>query len=713
MKNHIIIILMALNFSVSAQQPPVKWKEIPMEDLKMTSYEAEPGAPAVVLCDYEKIYFDINPNGRNLFLFYDRHVRIKILKPEGIKYAKFSIPYIYMPCQWLSSENSIIIKAMVYNLSEKGQLIARKIKPKEIKYRDSTNCYKIAELNFPDVKQGTIIEFYYKRPSFDMIQPQTWYFQQRIPVRHSELRMCAPRAFRYVFSPVNTNEFDSFEETYYQGHTLQYFQDISGTQMRFVKKNMPSFNTEKFIGKPEDYMQKLNMHLQFAKQENMDPRWRMLVYQLYLTTYEDYDEYAPGERTILDFPSGYIVYQLKDWEGFSKKMLKSQEFGLPLTTYWEYKEPLQKILGDKTDPRERMITIYDYLRKNIKWNQKYTTEVKDAHSQFINKMYTKITHKMIKEKSLSKPFENKEGSSCEVNFILVYLLNKAGIESYPVLIGTRKNGMPDKNIPSQLQFNHVIANAIIEGQSFLLDATDPFRPYHYLDIEDLNPEGFVVKAENPEWVPIINGKISTLRTTEKISVDSNLNFKNEIKYSVTGYDAIELRKKLYSSDKERIKKDFEMKCQNQQPFSGFDVLNAENDTLPLQINFTKTILSNSDTAIKIIPYFDPVYNESDFDESFRQLPIDLVYPFLKTYVMEINAPDGFKVITPNNETFSTYANYAGFSFTTNNSGNKVIIQIELKILASAYPAAEYNNLRELFTRLNDKLNEAIIVKPAK
>ena len=74
------------------QKAPVTYGKVPLEDLKMTVYDSDTTAPAVVLCDYG--FFD-----KERFDFVTRLLRIKILRKEGFpyadaKYLTMSNPYI-------------------------------------------------------------------------------------------------------------------------------------------------------------------------------------------------------------------------------------------------------------------------------------------------------------------------------------------------------------------------------------------------------------------------------------------------------------------------------------------------------------------------------------------------------------------------------------------------------------------------------------------
>ena len=74
MKALLSFFLSWISLAAFPQDPPIKWKEIAMEDLQMTEYPPDPSASAVILCDYGQRYFDTNPNGSRMFHFIDRQI---------------------------------------------------------------------------------------------------------------------------------------------------------------------------------------------------------------------------------------------------------------------------------------------------------------------------------------------------------------------------------------------------------------------------------------------------------------------------------------------------------------------------------------------------------------------------------------------------------------------------------------------------------------
>ena len=717
-KNIILLFALFVTQILSAQKPPIKWKEVPMEDLQMTSYQIDTSASAVVLCDYGQYYFDLNPNGQNLFLFNKRHIRIKILKKEGLKYAKIRIPFINMTCEKLPEENSIVIKGMVYNLSKKGELKVTKLKRKNIKYTDSIDCNQIAEFEMPDVKIGSIVDFYYEKPTLDFVAPQTWYFQREIPIRHSELRMQSPRYFQYMFSPINFEGFDVIEEKDYSRTLLftpkyRYYRynrtynfDVSGKQLQFVKVNNEAVKYQGFIYNGKKHIQKLNIHLVQANNENFSYAWQYITHSLFTTTVDGYENYEPIQRRSIIYPAGYILYKLHDWEKVTEKLLKSDRFGLPLIKHWEYQPHLDNLIKDKVNDFDKMQAIYDYVRKNIKWNGDYDIYVSSVFNPGLSKIYTKITKKLIKEKSLKRPFEEKLGSSSEVNFILISLLNKAKIEAHPVLISTRDNEMVDINIPDPKQFNHVIALAKIGDKEFLLDATDSIRPYCLLDKNHIVKDAFLVKGKDFGWFETNNLVKTSTDIEENILIDDNFNINQNLKIQFTGYNALELRRNIKSSNQTEVKDSIGKSI----GISNINLVeNTDNEEEPLVFTAKNNKQFNSNEYV-ITPKVNLTFSEKDFTEYVRKYPVEFQYPYRKSYNLEIQLKDGFECELPENKSLTTYGDNAYFTYEGSKDGNSIKLSIVIEIRINSFPNVEYSNIEQLFIQLDEKLQENIVVR---
>lgn len=71
--------------------PPIVFGKVPAADLKMTVFEADTTAPALVLCDFGRATIDEFMSSYELR--WEQHRRIKILSKEGFSYANVAIPF--------------------------------------------------------------------------------------------------------------------------------------------------------------------------------------------------------------------------------------------------------------------------------------------------------------------------------------------------------------------------------------------------------------------------------------------------------------------------------------------------------------------------------------------------------------------------------------------------------------------------------------------
>lgn len=97
---------------------------MPIEDLKMTRYEKDSSAAAVVLADYGESTIEYDQNEDRFVLRFERLQRIKILTKDGLRYANFSIPLYH---DGSSDEKIGSLKAYTYNL-ENGKIVETKMK---------------------------------------------------------------------------------------------------------------------------------------------------------------------------------------------------------------------------------------------------------------------------------------------------------------------------------------------------------------------------------------------------------------------------------------------------------------------------------------------------------------------------------------------------------------------------------------------------------
>ncbi len=320
MKIVLAFFLFFLSIIISyAQKSPVKFGEIPMEDMKMKVFPLDSSAEAVVLVDYGKAY--IQERTDNYVMTYERHKRIKILKKEGLSWADFSINLYQVG----TTEESVSkLKAVTYNL-ENGTIIETPIGKESIfkeKFNRNTNKMKFT---LPNVKEGSVIEISYTINSEFYTSFPNWKFQSTIPTRLSEYWAIMPEDLRY--------------ERYTQGYisaayemSNQFTSGMNTNAHHWTAKDVPAFKAEPYMTNEDDYISRINFALASYRVGGID---------------KDY---------------------MGSWETLSKNLNESDNFGKVIEKSNFLKSKVEELTTGVTEPIQKIKIIHSYVKDNIEWD---------------------------------------------------------------------------------------------------------------------------------------------------------------------------------------------------------------------------------------------------------------------------------------------------------------------------------------------------------
>lgn len=309
----IITLLIVLSLHVRAQKDPMKFGDIPMEDLKMTCYDKDSSAAAVVLADFGKV-----SSTDRYSMLYERHVRIKILKQEGTRWADEAVR---LPYGGTRAENRFQLKASTFNL-ENGKIIETEL-PKESMFREKVVAgFELQKFTFPNVKVGSVLEYSY---SVVALGVPSWEFQKTIPIRVSEYWANIPAGLR----------FGHFTYGYIQATTYEVKNSAAENSYHWIYRDVPAFKREPFMNSEGDYMGKL---------------------QFYLT----------------EINVGYPIELGGTWEKINELLYKSEYLCGHIAGNPFLKNITKELIDGKTSPMEKVSSIYNYVKN------KYTLEKYNA-----------------------------------------------------------------------------------------------------------------------------------------------------------------------------------------------------------------------------------------------------------------------------------------------------------------------------------------------
>lgn len=637
-----------------AQKDLPAFGKIDKADLEMQDCDFDKGAAAVVLIDWGNLYYDRGiPNVSFLNTVYEKRVRIKILKESGLSYANVSIPYYDKN----NEEKIVKIDASTYNIGENGKVKTTDVTKSSIYSKSINKSYSEMIIAFPEAKVGSVIEYKYKMERRTDLHLKDWYFQGRIPVRYSEYQINIPLFYRFSLNPNIVDKIEVKEKIVADLITTN--EGVLNTEVlkkNFIMRNLVGIKDEPFMGSVKDYQQRLEFQL-----------------------------------STIDYGGGRVLDLRTTWGDVVKDLMKDDDFGKQLE--WESKVTSAMIAEAKQIPdmESRVKFIYNFVKNSMSWNG---------------------DESIYSFGGISSAFEQKTGSTGDINLLLTCLLNKAGITAYPILFSTRDNGLVKKNFPFVSQFNIVMSYVKTNNAYLVLDAADKISYYKLTPEKVVNTNGFIVQGENSRWVEILSGKA---KYKVMAAVQGEINSDGIMKGNclVNCYDYARVQRcESWQKNKEQFKEEYFTKPNTALKIEEFTVNNADADSLPLEqkVLFSSKLNSSGDYRYFNINLFSDLDRNpfvadervSDVDFGFLQdYTIFGNYTIPADYVFD-GLPENITMVMPDNSIV--------FSRSVMVDANLLNVRMTVEFKRSFYATASYSEFKSFYKKLLEKLNEQVVIK---
>ena len=559
--------------------------------------------------------------------------KIKIYNTSGLEWGNIDI------FSGSKGESLNILHAYTYNI-DNGNIIKIKVKKENI-FETRVNEYILkTSVAFPDIKAGSIVEIEYTLSSNGISFGFEWQFEKKIPVDYSEINVLTRNGFEYntfmkgFLNPNVTN--NSYEKKY----TL---------------RNISAFKSEPFVNNIENYLTSVKFEL---SQVNI-----------------------PGRMT---------ENLSNNWESVVENINKFTKFGNELNKTGYFEEELNKLLEGKLIRADIIDVIFNFVKNNVKWNEKYG--------------YTCID-------GVKEAFKNKNGNVAEINLMLTAMLRFAGLDANPILISTQSNGFVIN--PSLTAFNYVICGVEIENDIILLDATEKFALPNILPKRALNWFGRIIrKSGSSAIVELMPKKMSSKNYNLMVDLMIDGSIKGKLRNTLNNHQALFQRIELKNDDNDKIIEKFENEFEGIN-ISENTVENLNETEKPLILNYT----FEKNNHIEIVNdkiFFSPMFflktKENPFKAEKREYPVDFTFPTESNYNIIITIPDGYAVESYPEQIKIAFEDMATFTYLLNVSGNRIILKVsevqKTPIVSSEY----YETLKEYYQKMVDKQNEKIVLK---
>ncbi|MEO6221531.1 MAG: DUF3857 domain-containing protein [Ginsengibacter sp.] len=645
------VLLILSTLTTIAQKDLPGFGKIDKADLLLQECEYDKDADAYKLLDYGDVRY---VRGKNLFKIQtERRVRIKILKDNGLDNANIKIKY------YSRSNYQIIndISAITYNLDSAGNVVITKLEKTAIYRKPVTNRISEVAFTLPNVKVGSVIEYKYSDSKESIGSLDDWYFQDDVPTRLSVYKILVPSIFKFVNQVMAYQKVEQLSSNNHPESvtTSQGIVQYNSTEKTYIVRNVPALRDEPFMGAARDYLQRV-------------------IFQL----------------SEIDYGHGYVEDVMSTWPKLTTELMQNEDFGLQLKKNIPHTKELDDSLQLVKNDYQRMVLVYDYVRRNMNWNGSES-------------IYT--------GSGIKSAWDKKSGSNSEMNLILINLLKDAGLTVYPLLVSTKDNGLVNSFYPFLDQFNNAMACVFIGDKRYVLNGADKYNPAWLIPYDVINSEAFIVDERKGGWISLEDDKDifqNTVYISSEISPEGIM--KGEATVTSSGY-CKNPRVKRWKEDKASFN-DYFSKSFTGMKIENVEVSNENNDTMPLEqkVKFSFPLSSSGEYQYFTVNLFQGL-EKNPFLAEERYTDIDYGYNQSFKVVAKIYIPDGFgfeelpknmKMIMPDTSIV--------FNRMMQADENSIDLKVTVDFLKPYYSADMYPYFKEFYKKLFASLNEQVVIK---
>ncbi len=650
-----LALLCATSVVATAQKKVKKEKEleiefgkVPPEDLLMTVYPLDSSAEAVVLAAKGRLSIEEGHDG-GMQLNFQFFRRVKLLKKSAFG-TEGDIKITYYSKD--NYEDLRRVKAAVIQPDGTRQELTKK----EFFEEKSTKEYTTKKFAFPNLKEGSIIEYEYELISQNLHTLKGWQFQENIPVRHSEVWLSVPQYFEYVYLFRGRQKLKKGELK----------EDFMNATVRIAVQKMSADSVPAL--KPEGD---------------------------YITTMNDYLTQIDFQLSRINYPSGRIENRMTNWKDVAEKLTKHESMGEQFRkkgNYGDVWKAVKPLLETAKTDNEKIKIVYDYLCKNVNWDE-------DNYSEYSS------------QESLNAAFKKKKANSGQLNMMLLACLSEAEVKAYPMLVSTRKHGKPVTIYPIMDQFNHLVCYIERDGKPLIIDVGSIHRPVGLPRVSTLNEQGWILDKENPRWVDIA-APLSNEVSLANFKLNDEGTLTGSISSNYKGYAAVTERgneDEKHEKTKKALAKDFpDIKIDS------ITTANLDNTAEPFKRVVYCAIPNAATTAgdlIYIKPSLKTDFDENPFKQPKREYPVEFPYPFKDQFVLNLTIPDGYAIEEmPKSVRMNLPENGGTFQYLSSVTGNMIQLTIKIQLDKLRFEPEDYDIVKEFFNQIATKSAEQIVLK---
>ena len=643
---------MFLSSSVQGQTINIntRFGKVSKDEVQLNHYDRDTSAKALMLFENTQIYLGINAGGQ-FFVSRKKHLRIKVLKEDGVKWGDFKMIHYHTP-----EEKEIIsgIEVVTFNM-EGDKVVESKMPRKYIFTEDYSEYYKQTSFSAQDVRVGSVIEVKYEITSDRFWEVDDVYFQRRIPVNLAECTIMIPQFFTFN-KKVNGSlhvDYSVIEDSSsipIPGTSYSY----SLYTDKFKIADVPAFKVEPYVYNTSQYLSAVHYDIRSMN--------------------------IPGIVTE-DFS---VAWPSVDENYLNSEMMRIFRGGC------HFKDEIQTIPVDVSD-EEKIAATVCLVKNKVQWDRSY---------------------KLFPE-SLGQAIKSRSGSNAEINCLVAGCLRELGFIVDPVLVKFRSSGHLLLFQPELHPYDTFILSVTsADGTVRYLDCGLSEGYINILDPEMLVENARLLRPEGrSKWVNLINIAKSGQIMNVTAALESDLTITGKMTANYFGEDSYSFKEDYNSYEKEE---DFisDMENEHSIEIQEIEVKKAKMYSKDASVSIAYTEApDNSADMIYINPFFSRFHSKDAFQSLTRDYPVDFPYPYSIRYTYTLTIPEGYAIEQiPGNILLKMEPLDASVKLLTKQMGNKLILSYLYTQNKNLGMPQDYNDIRTFWQHLANIYDTMIVLK---
>lgn len=648
----VIFVVMLSMMELHAQMIPVnkRFGKVSEDELKLSVYEADTSAVALVLYEGTDVVLDFDATG-NFCLKTSKHVRLKILKEEGVDWADFELIHYDT-----NAYSDLVrgVEVVTFNL-EDGKVKQTKM-PRSNIFEDAyTQNYRKTSFSAANVKVGSVVEVKYEISSYMYWVIDDIYFQKSIPVNHAECNVRVPDMFAFNknirgFHPVESKTEVLPSAFVVQGDRFEYNVNVD----RYSMYDLPAFKKEPYLYNSRQYYTSLQYNIRS-----------------------------------LAMPGAMVQNFGVTWNDVDKNHMESdlmQRFNGPC----QFKDEVKGVPADVADV-QRIEAAMKIVKSKVVWNGDY-------------KLLPVYLSQVVKAGS---------GSNADINCLLAGCLREMGFAVDPVMVRLRSSGNIDEYLPEMSPYDtFVIRVKGNDGTVYYLDGGSDNAYVNVLNPQMLVTNGRLLSRDDGAlWIDLTRLSRNSVSMTVNASFDENMSVGGKAVKKFSGIESYMAKSDFDSYDDEEGYID-DIEYENRLEVTDF--MTEGNGDYSSELKVEYEFIKESDVAGNVIyvsPFVERFHSRDAFQSMTRTCPMDFPFPYNVSYMFTLNVPEGYSVEQlPTIVNVKLKALDATLRFSAQQNAGTVNVVFSYIQNGMTGKAEDYQDIRLLWQQINDIYDSMIVLK---